>query len=347
MDLENNTIQHLDFFTILPLYGQKKTKKLQFSEYSFNYRDKSKIPHDVLLEGLEADSTELKLKLGSKGYVLRSASREYFECNGTLVKHVLLQDGDRVKSDENILIFHKKHSEKLSDTRLEKIAQTKSRVLFQGETGIGKSYHARKLHDLSGRRGKFVQLNLSTFSESLLESEIFGHEKGAFTGAYKEKLGGIELAKDGTLFLDEIDSLSKNIQLKLLLFLDNHKFRRVGAEREKSSNARLVFASSRKIDRLHKENIFRSDFYYRLDSSFIINLDPLREKKEKIQEICFAFEKKHQLSIDRKLISFYQTLSWPGNIRQLLNHLEKKYLFSKRRFSYDELDQKLSKKLRD
>lgn len=149
-------------------------------------------------------------------------------------------------------------------------------------------------------------------------------------------------SKGGTLFLDEIDSIDKNIQTKLLLFLDTYKFRAVGSDHESKVDTHLIFASSTPLENLLENGLFRKDFFYRVDGSYKIELTPLRENQSKIFEICNEFEKDKFISIDRRLIDFYKNYSWPGNIRQLLHHLEKKYIFNKKRFTYDQIDQRLN-----
>ena len=213
---------------------------------------------------------------------------------------------------------------------------------LQGETGTGKSELARKIHRESGRGGNFVQINLSSFSEGLIESELFGHVKGAFTGAVSPKRGAIIEANRGTLFLDEIDSLPISIQTKLLLFLDSKKIRAVGSHTEEKVDARLIFASGRNLRELTGERMMRRDFYYRISSGVTLTLKPLRNDKEKIKDICDHFFQKEGLSIPGKLMEFYLGYHWPGNIRQLLGHLnKKKVMCHKYKWDFDHLDEEL------
>ena len=150
------------------------------------------------------------------------------------------------------------------------------KILISGETGTGKSHLARKVHEKSGRLGEFVAINLSSFNPQLIESELFGHKKGSFTGAIHDKTGAFSMAKNGTLFLDEIDSLPLDLQTKLLTFIDNKKFRRVGDTKEESINTRLIFASGRPLEQLVEQGSFRKDLFFRLKSGHSVEMASLR-----------------------------------------------------------------------
>jgi transcriptional regulator with PAS, ATPase and Fis domain len=152
--------------------------------------------------------------------------------------------------------------------------------------------------------------------------------KGAFTGAICEKRGAILEAHKGTLFLDEIDSLSIELQTKLLLFLDNYEVRPVGGSSIQKADVRLIFASGTKMKRLIQKQKMRKDFYYRLTSGLVITLQSLRENPNQVRELCLKFEKQNLTILCEDLIKFYQECPWPGNIRQLLSHLNKKLIFS-------------------
>ncbi len=341
METEKYVISTDDFVEIYPLYGKKSKRQLKFCEYMINLNQSLDHSRSMNLEGLSKVSLNFRLVLDSTGF--RLIGVQDFFINGTYCKDALIQDGDRVEIDQNVLIFRSKKSNSLIENK--SYADIPLSILLIGETGTGKTRLARKIHDDSGRKGAFVHVSLASFSESLIESEIFGHKKGAFTGAVSDKLGAIKQSKGGTLFLDEIDSIDKNIQTKLLLFLDTYKFRAVGSDHESKVDTKLIFASSRPLQTLLADESFRKDFYYRIDGSYKVRLDPLREDQEKVYEICSQFEKERFVSIDRRLISFYQNYQWPGNIRQLLHHLEKKYLFNKKRLTFDHLDQSLENAL--
>jgi transcriptional regulator of acetoin/glycerol metabolism len=216
------------------------------------------------------------------------------------------------------------------------------KILIQGETGTGKSHLAAMIHAASGRPGKFVAVNLSSFNEQLIESELFGHKKGAFTGAIAEKSGAFLEAENGTLFLDEVDSLPPDLQTKLLTFLDSNRFRKVGDVNETAIRARLVFAAGQPLEPLVKEGRFRRDFYFRLKSGHTIELAALRTEPARIREACRHFSLRESVTVSPRLQEFYETLPWPGNLRQLFGHLEKKKVLSKSpKLDFDVFDEEL------
>jgi DNA-binding NtrC family response regulator len=202
-----------------------------------------------------------------------------------------------------------------------------------GETGTGKGVVARLLHDMSQRRsGPFVNLHCSAIPDSLLESELFGHEKGSFTGAYKRHLGKFEQARQGTLFLDEISTISLASQTKLLQVLQEKTFQRIGGEKEVEVEARIIAATNQNLVELCDQGFFRQDLYYRLNI-FPIHLPPLREHREDIMVLTAHFLRQlnelygkeiHQLhpQVATTLLSHH----WPGNVRELENVLERAYI---------------------
>jgi len=218
--------------------------------------------------------------------------------------------------------------------------------LVEGETGTGKSTLAKKLHNqFVGEDNPFIGINLSAFNPSLIESELFGHEKGSFTGAIKDKKGAIELAHGGTLFLDEMDSLDKAMQVKLLTFLDDLTFRRVGGEKELKSDCRIIFASGRNLKSLVLDGDFRADLFYRINFGISLKLPTLRDHPELIEKEIKDFAKNQHLFIDKDLVDFYKKCKWPGNYRQLYSHLKRKELqhFSSRKLAICLLDYELER----
>ena len=215
-----------------------------------------------------------------------------------------------------------------------KVAATDTTVLVLGESGTGKELIARALHDLSPRRdGPFVTVNCAALAEGLLESELFGHEKGAFTGAIRRKLGRFELADGGTIFLDEIGEISAAVQTKLLRVLQEREVQRVGGDDTVRVDVRVISATNRDLAQMVREGRFREDLFYRLHI-VPITLPPLRERPEDIGLLADHFVRKHAPRINRKVRGIgaearKQLLRyrWPGNVRELENAIEQALVF--------------------
>jgi formate hydrogenlyase transcriptional activator len=215
------------------------------------------------------------------------------------------------------------------------VAPTDATVLILGETGTGKELVARAIHELSSRnRGNFVKVNCAAIPASLLESELFGHEKGSFTGAVAQKIGRFELADKGTLFLDEIGELPLELQPKLLRAIQDQEFERVGGNRTIRTNVRFVSATNRDLKAMVEENRFRADLYYRLHV-YPLKVPPLRERREDIPLLTRYFVQKHAQRIDRRIeripteaLDALTNYDWPGNIRELQNVLERSVILS-------------------
>ncbi len=220
--------------------------------------------------------------------------------------------------------------------QIEAVAPTNSTVLIQGETGSGKELIARAVHNLSRRRDhSFVKLNCAAIPTGLLESELFGHEKGAFTGAIAQRMGRFELASQGTIFLDEVSEIPIDLQPKLLRVLQEREFERLGNSRTLRTDARLIAATNRDLKAMVEEGRFRSDLFYRLNV-FPIYVPSLRERKEDIPFLVrhFAQHFARSLSKDIDTISTETMNSmiaypWPGNIRELQNVIERAVILSK------------------
>ena len=220
--------------------------------------------------------------------------------------------------------------------QIELVSQTNSTVLIQGENGTGKELVARSLHRFSSRKGQpFVRVNCAAFTPSLLESELFGHEKGAFTGASERRKGRFELANKGTLFLDEVGELSLEAQSKLLRVLQEHEFERVGGSQTLSIDIRVIAATNRTLWEMVEQGQFRMDLYYRLNV-FPIHVPALRERKEDIPALSTNIINqlniklgKHIEGLSKRALSQLQQYNWPGNIRELQNVLEREAILSK------------------
>ncbi len=212
---------------------------------------------------------------------------------------------------------------------VKQIAPTRSTVLITGESGTGKELIAEALHNLSGRTGIFLPVHCASLSENLLESELFGHEKGAFTGAIEQKKGRFELAKNGSLFLDEIGEISQSIQVKLLRALEVRKFERVGGMKTITTDARVITATNKNLEEMVAEKEFREDLYFRLNV-INIHIPPLRDRKEDIPILTkhfideFATENhKNIQSISENALEVLSEYAWAGNIRELRNCIER------------------------
>ncbi|HEY6503010.1 MAG TPA: sigma-54 dependent transcriptional regulator, partial [Chitinophagaceae bacterium] len=217
----------------------------------------------------------------------------------------------------------------------QKIAPTDSNVLLLGETGTGKEIFANAIHAGSKRsKHSFVAINCSAFSKDLLESELFGHKAGAYTGAVKDKKGLIELANDGTLFLDEIGEMNIDLQAKILRVIENGEFIKVGDEKTTKVNVRIIAATNRDLKREIEQGIFREDLYYRLNV-FSIKLPALRERIEDIPVLAHHFlsvyavrEHRPVLALSKETLKLLNTHSWHGNIRELRNVMERTVILS-------------------
>jgi len=216
------------------------------------------------------------------------------------------------------------------------VAPTDSTVLIEGETGTGKELIAHAIHNASSRRGRpFVKLNCAAIPLDLLESELFGHERGAFTGAIAQKIGRFELADKGTLFLDEVGDIPPALQPKLLRILQGQEFERLGCNRTHRVDVRLVAATNRNLTAMVKRGEFRSDLYYRLDV-FPIRVPPLRERRVDIPALVAHFAevfgrrmRKQIDDIPQETMFALCSYDWPGNIRELQNRIERAVILSK------------------
>jgi len=218
---------------------------------------------------------------------------------------------------------------------IEVVAPTDSGVLILGETGTGKELIARAIHNLSARRDRpFVKLNCAAIPSGLLESELFGHERGAFTGAIMRKAGRFEVADKGTLFLDEVGDIPLELQPKLLRVLQEHEFERLGSTRTQQVDVRVVAATHRDLKQMVEDGEFRSDLYYRLHV-FPLSVPPLRERREDIHLLVRHFVDEYARRMNRRIetippqaMEALRSYSWPGNVRELQNFIERAVILS-------------------
>ncbi len=218
---------------------------------------------------------------------------------------------------------------------VEVVAPTDSGVLILGETGTGKELIARAIHNLSGRRDlPFVKLNCAAIPSGLLESELFGHERGAFTGAIMRKAGRFEIADKGTLFLDEVGDIPLELQPKLLRVLQEQEFERLGSTRTQQVDVRVVAATHRDLKQMVEDGEFRSDLYYRLHV-FPLSVPPLRERREDIPLLVRHFVDEYARRMNRRIetippqaMEAFRNYAWPGNVRELQNFIERAVILS-------------------
>jgi len=277
-------------------------------------------------------------KLGAFDFLTKSCSLEEVELVVKKIESMLnLKRENRLLKQEKRLmeeemIVASPAMKKVIET-VEKIACSDCNVLIQGESGVGKELVAKLIHKLSDRKDKaFIAINVSAIPTDLLEVELFGHERGAFTGANQPKEGFLELARNGTLFLDEIAELDLALQAKLLRAIEEKKFYRVGGRKEIEADVRIISATNRDIQKLVEDGLFRDDLYYRLNT-VEIRIPPLRERKEDIipltEHFLEKFKRKYNKKIEgvteraKKLLLSYD---YPGNVRELKNIIERAVL---------------------
>ena len=253
-------------------------------------------------------------------------------------ENIYLKDQFESTSIRNEIIGES-NSIKYIHFKIKQVAPTNATVLIEGETGTGKELVAREIHKESKRSNKpFIKVNCASIPENLIESELFGHEKGAFTGAIEKRIGRFELANGGTIFLDEIGELPTNVQPKLLHILQQGEFERIGSSKTIKTDVRIIAATNKILTDEIKKGRFRNDLYYRLNV-FPISLTPLRSRKEDIPllaEYCSKYYSemfnKPLKTIPKKVIKRMMQYSWPGNVRELENVIERAIITSENNF---------------
>ncbi len=292
----------------------------------------------IMLTGVGETGTIVKaMKLGASDYLTKPFEEEEldFAMNSVLEKNKLVQE---LKSLKTQLDVKKKEgyflsvSDKMNKVKeiIEQVSPTDVTVLIRGESGVGKEIVSRSIHFNSLRVKKaFIKVNCAALPEELLESELFGFEKGAFTGAFKLKPGKFELANEGTIFLDEIAEMSPPLQAKLLQVLQDGEFSRLGGKRDIQVDVRVVAATNKDLELMVKEGRFREDLYYRLNVVSIY-VPALRERKEEIPILCEYFLEKYNKKFNKSiaqvpenLMGLFMTHEWPGNVRELENMIKR------------------------
>lgn len=252
---------------------------------------------------------------------------------------------DTVSAEERAPIILGR-SEKMREVQriMDQVAATDITVLIRGESGTGKELVAREICARSKRREKpFVKVNCAAIPSGLLESELFGYEKGSFTGAVTRKPGKFEFANQGTIFLDEISEMHPSLQAKLLHVLQDNEFSRLGGDEEVSVDVRVITATNRQIEKELQNGNFREDLYYRINV-VSIHLPPLRERKEDIPELCEHFLAKYAIAFDKaprslskSAMNYFLSYDWPGNVRELENIVKKVVVLEDENFAFRDM----------
>src|SRR5215475_8605664 len=298
-------------------------------------KDKINVPVVVITAHGSIETAVEAMKEGAYDFITKPVDPNHFDI---VVRKVL----EREELKRELELFSedadKRHrlvagqSNKMKDAveTAKKVANSKGTVLLLGESGTGKEIFARAIHNWSERKDRpFIAINSVGLSKELLESELFGHEQGAFTGAHRRKTGKIELAQGGTIFFDEIGDVSQELQAKLLRFLQEREFERVGGVTPISVDVRIIAATNRNLERSVKAGRFREDLYYRLNV-VAIHLPPLRERREDIGALSRYFLRKHSMAVRRNVSAIsdealkkLEAYDWPGNVRELANVIER------------------------
>jgi formate hydrogenlyase transcriptional activator len=298
---------------------------------------------EVRLSRLDLDSEVLLLSL-VRDITSRKAAEEELKRNLSEIKELknrLEEENVYLREEIEVRYRHEEivgESKAIKKTlcRLEKVAKEDTCVLILGETGTGKELVARALHNMSPRRSRsMVKVNCAALPATLIESELFGREKGAFTGALTKQIGRFEAANHSTLFLDEIGDMPIEVQIKLLRVLQDGTFERLGTLQTIKVDVRIVAATNQSLPKLIQENRFRSDLYYRLDV-FPIYVPSLRERMEDIPMLVWAFVKEFSATMGKSIrhipkrdMDSLQSYNWPGNIRELRNVIERAMIMAK------------------
>jgi Nif-specific regulatory protein len=310
-------------FIGVPIRVDQKVVGTLATERVWQGRMDYRIDHDVRFLTMVANLVGQALKLHR--VVAEDRERLIFEQHRLAKELSTLKHPPSKSSGKINGIIGKSRAIKAVTERIEQVARSNAPVLIRGETGTGKELFARAIHELSKRKGKpFIKVNCAALPESVIESELFGHEKGAFTGAIATRKGRFELAHGGTIFLDEIGEISPSFQAKLLRVLQEGEFERVGGQQTLKINFRLVCATNRNLEELVSENKFRADLYYRINVVPLM-LPPLRERPGDIAELAVHFlgqygeENGHALSFGPEAVDVLMKCNFPGNVRELEN----------------------------
>jgi len=306
-------------------------------------KDGRKIPYIGSATAVVVDGEAIMIGIGIDISELHSAREqikyqmdEIAKLNNLLqAENIYLKD-QLVLNDERHKIIGKSEALKYILFKISQVAPTDASVLIEGETGTGKELIARAIHKESNRKDKpFLKVNCASIPENLIESELFGHEKGSFTGAFEKRIGRFEMADGGTIFLDEIGELPLNLQPKLLTVLQQGEFERIGSSKTIKTDVRIISATNKVLQDEIKKGRFRSDLYYRLNV-FPISVTPLRDRKEDIPELAEYYLRYYSEIINKPIKAISKegmqrliNYSWPGNVRELENVIERAVISSR------------------
>lgn len=305
-------------------------------------------PFVVILTAIDDISTVVKcIKMGAYDYVVKPINSNRIEIIINQIKLLIskYKEIEKLKTEkESIKFVGESNKAKEILDKIDQASKTDVNVLITGESGVGKEIVAKLIHLKSKRKNKkFVPVDCSSIPESIIESEIFGYEKGAFTGAYSKKIGKIEYANEGTLFLDEINNIPLSVQSKLLRFLQEKSFTRIGGLEQIEVDIRIISATNKDLKLAMKEGRFREDLYFRLNV-FPIHIPPLRERKEDIPLLIDHFISRYsliygkQIKFSDKAIKKLMSYDFPGNVRELQNIVLRYFAISNDGDEIDEID---------
>ncbi len=291
----------------------------------------------IMLTGVDQTQTIVEaMRLGASDYLVKPFETEELEIalRNVFEKADLVDEIKRLrnllqKEERETAVFRSQKMHEI-DEIVRQVAETDVTVLVHGESGVGKEVVAKRIHQLSPRAGfPFVKVNCAALPHDLLESELFGYEKGAFTGATKSKPGKFELAQKGTIFLDEIGEMNLATQAKLLQVLQDGEFARLGGQKNIRVHVRVLVATNKDLESMVEQQLFREDLYYRLNV-ISVHVPPLRERKEEIPVFCDLFTKKFARQFNKKvsrlpepLLEAFLRHDWPGNVRELENMIKR------------------------
>ncbi|MEO0298087.1 MAG: sigma-54 dependent transcriptional regulator, partial [candidate division WOR-3 bacterium] len=273
------------------------------------------------------------LKNGGYDYIQKPVNLDDLQVKIKKIEQIIdVEDENKILKEKEEIFEFVYESEKMKELieNVKKVANSNANILIIGESGTGKEQIAKMIHSFSNRKNKlFVAVNCGALNENLLESELFGYEKGAFTGAYERRKGRFEIAHKGTIFLDEIGDISLNMQVKLLRVLQEKEFERVGGNEKIKVDVRVISATNQDLLKLIEEKKFREDLFFRLNV-ITLKIPPLRERKEDIERLSYFFLQKYSKENNKKFKDFSKSAleklfnySYPGNVRELQNIIQR------------------------